>query len=254
MSESQKSNDKNIPAVSGENTAGGDGIFGTGRRGTIGVGSDGPGVVGESTNFDGVFGVTKKPTGAGVSGHNDHLELAQGFGVIGLAKGGRGVAGFSDSFQGVFGHSNKNAGVVGESEGFDGVFGRSKTNTAAGVSGHNDAGGVGVIGVATGGRGVAGFSDGANGVFGHSKQNAGVHGESDLFDGVFGVSHQTNRAGISGRCLNLDGSVNREGLAGFFDGRVDISGRLLIEGRDVQTTLADLSARISTLEANSHNK
>jgi len=91
----------------------GDGVFGTGRRG----------VVGESDTFQGVFGHSK--TGDGVSGI-----------------GRRGVVGESDTFQGVFGHSRANAGVVGESEEFDGVFGMSKNATAAGVSGHNAAGGL----------------------------------------------------------------------------------------------------------------
>ena len=89
------------------------GVAGTGRRG----------VVGESDTFQGVFGHSK--TGDGVSG-----------------TGRRGVVGESDTFQGVFGHSRANAGVVGESEEFDGVFGMSKNATAAGVSGHNAAGGL----------------------------------------------------------------------------------------------------------------
>lgn len=48
----------------------------------------------------------------------------------------------SREFQGVFGHSEQNAGVVGESSQFDGVFGVSHSSKSAGVSGHNDQGGV----------------------------------------------------------------------------------------------------------------
>ena len=59
-----------------------------------------------------------------------------------VGRGIRGVVGESDTFQGVFRHRRANAGVVGESEEFDGVFGMSKKATAAGVSGHNAAGGL----------------------------------------------------------------------------------------------------------------
>jgi hypothetical protein len=106
MSEKQTSSDRNTPAVFAENTAGGDGVFGHGSRGVVGVSeafqgvfgasTDNAGVVGESTNFDGVFGTSHKNTAAGVSGHN----ASGGFGVFGESKnGGRGVAGFSDTFQ-----------------------------------------------------------------------------------------------------------------------------------------------------------
>ena len=106
------SGDGPVVGVNGTSETG-DGVSGTGRRG----------VVGESDTFQGVFGHSK--TGDGVSG-----------------TGRRGVVGESDTFQGVFGHSRANAGVVGESEEFDGVFGMSKNATAAGVSGHNAAGGL----------------------------------------------------------------------------------------------------------------
>ena len=232
MAISEQSNNAGVPAVSGENTAGGDGIFGKGNRGVVGTSDtfqgvfgssrDNAGVVGESVNLDGVFGISHKNTAAGVSGHNE----TGGFGVFGESKnGGRGVAGFSDTFQGVFGHSDANAGVVGESEQFDGVFGVGRKNTAAGVSGHNENGGFGVFGESkNGGRGVAGFSDTFQGVFGHSQTNAGVVGESDNFDGVFGVSHNPQAAGVSGH--------NPGGLAGFFDGNVTVTGDVILAGAD----------------------
>src|SRR6266542_1404871 len=62
--------------------------------------------------------------------------------IFGGSKNQTGVVGESETFLGVFGHSRANAGVVGESEEFDGVFGMSKKATAAGVSGHNAAGGL----------------------------------------------------------------------------------------------------------------
>ena len=80
MSIFEKSNDANEPAVSGENTAGGDGVSGMGRRG----------VVGESPTFQGVFG--KSGDNAGVVGESDRQ-----FGVFGIAHSGfAGVIGIND--------------------------------------------------------------------------------------------------------------------------------------------------------------
>jgi len=71
----------------------------------------------------------------------------------------------------VFGHSRANAGVVGESEEFDGVFGMSKKATAAGVSGHNAAGGL------------AGFFEGDVVVTGDIRlTNADCAEDFDVFD------------------------------------------------------------------------
>lgn len=166
-------------------------------------------------------------TVAAVGGEN----VAGGDGVFG--KGNRGVVGVSDAFQGVFGLSSDNAGVVGESTNFDGVFGVSHKTTAAGVSGHNETGGFGVFGESkNGGRGVAGFSDTFQGVYGHSDANAGVVGESEQFDGLFGVSHRSDRAGVSGRSINQDGTVNHEGLAGFFDGKVVVTNDIILSNAD----------------------
>jgi hypothetical protein len=46
---SADSNNANVPAVQSENTAGGDGVFATGRRGVVGVSNDFQGVFGESS-------------------------------------------------------------------------------------------------------------------------------------------------------------------------------------------------------------
>jgi hypothetical protein len=113
---------------------------------------------------------------------------------------GRGLAGFSDSWQGVFGHSNTNAGVVGESDQFDGVFGVSKRASAAGVSGHNDAGGFGVW--ASGGQAeintaaIHGQSNGGNAVEGISGRN--------IASGVYGQNNGTG-FGVAGRSANGTG-------------------------------------------------
>lgn len=85
-------------------------------------------------NFD-----KNNPDIPGVSGNNS----VGGDGVYGLSTSGRGVHGQSQTFQGVYGESDSQAGVVGESNTFDGVFGMSHSATTAGVSGHNDKGGMG---------------------------------------------------------------------------------------------------------------
>jgi hypothetical protein len=142
------SNQLHVPAASGENTAGGDGLLGKsvdGGRGVAGLSDDwqgvyghsvaDAGVVGESDQFDGGFFISHSNVFSGVSGHND-----AGTAVWGGSKTGRGVAGFTESWQGVYGHSISNAGVVGESDRFDGGFFVTHNPTAAGVSAHNPGG------------------------------------------------------------------------------------------------------------------
>jgi hypothetical protein len=148
-------NDANGVGVQGR-SGGNVGVVGesdTGR-GVMGISNANLGVSGESQLFPGVRG--HSVNGRGIEGFSDRLEGVVGIskastGVLGISegsgdgvvgKGRRGVVGESDTFQGVFGHSRANAGVVGESEEFDGVFGMSKKATAAGVSGHNAAGGL----------------------------------------------------------------------------------------------------------------
>lgn len=132
--------DATKPAVSGTNTAGGDGVVGRGRRGVVGESpdfqgvygksGDNAGVVGEADRFHAVFGVSHSTNNGGLFGVNDSQG---GFGAIGVAQHGdgigvsgespnigvrgtgrQGVVGISPTFQGVYGLSNANAGVVGE--------------------------------------------------------------------------------------------------------------------------------------------
>lgn len=183
--------DPKVAAVKGENTGGGDGVVGSGRRGVVGESQrfqgvfgksrDNAGVVGESDKFHGIFGNCHSQNGAGVFGAND-AGNGVGFGVIGTC----------DLHIGVAGDSKTGTGVRGISQSADGVVG---------------------IGL----RGVVGKSDTFQGVFGHSKANAGVVGESEEFDGVFGMSNKATAAGVSGH--NSAG-----GVAGFFDGDVRITG------------------------------
>src|SRR5882757_7116074 len=129
-----------VPGISGSNTDG-DGVVGVGHRGVVGesvqyqgvfghsIGN--AGVVGESKNFHGVFGVSHSVHNGALFGTND----AGGFGAIG--RGLIGVAG--ESTGGLQGQ-----GVLGSSPGGDGVVGRGhrgvrgESDEYQGVSGHSN--------------------------------------------------------------------------------------------------------------------
>ena len=146
-----------------------------------------------------------------------------GDGVFGSGtKGGRGTVGVSDSSIGVCGNSTTGIGVWGETH----------SPTQSGVSGFCDGGGDGVYGNATnGGRGVVGVSDNHTGIEGDSTNGAGVWGQSLTSEGVHGVSHSSTAAGVAG--YNLNG-----GLAGMFQGNVQIDGTLAVT-IDITLTGAD---------------
>jgi hypothetical protein len=171
MSISENSNAASTPAVRGENTGGGTGVYGTSAQGrgiegwsteNYGVTGDsqkfpgvrgtsvqGRGIEGWSTTNDGVWGISSEATGVhGVSEHS-------GTGVFGESRIGRGVHGQSETWQGVFGSSRDNAGIVGESALFHAVFGISHSVNNGGLFGANDAGGFGVIAVSDAGIGLS---------------------------------------------------------------------------------------------------
>jgi hypothetical protein len=195
----QTSADRDIPAISGENTGGGDGILGWGKKGVVGVSETADGVHGES--------------------HGNGSAV----GVRGVCPAGTGVYGESTSWRGVYGKSETNAGVVGESKNFDGVWGVSYGKNKPGVSGRNySEGGVGVFGESKTWRGVHGYSE----------TNAGVVGESRDFDGVWGVTRHPDHAGVSGHCLYPNGSANPDGWAGWFEGKVLVTNDIVLMNAD----------------------
>lgn len=160
-----------VPAIAGTNTAGGDGVHGTGRRGVVGISPDfqgvfghsvtNAGVVGESDRFHAVFGISHDVNNGGVFGANDS---DGGFGLIGVAEhqngigvsgespnigvrgtGRQGVVGLSTEFQGVYGHSVANAGVVGEADRFHGIWAVSHDRNSGGLYAKNDGGGFAAV-------------------------------------------------------------------------------------------------------------
>jgi hypothetical protein len=165
------------------------------------------GVAGETEAMTGVLGVSKGAGGIGVQGED---RGGGGIGVSGFSTSGLGVQGESTGSRGVFGKSASDSGVRGESNTGDGVFGFGR-------------------------RGVVGESPTFQGVFGHSTDNAGVVGESEKFHAVFGISHDVNNAGVFG--TNDKGGIGIFGkggkLAGRFEGDVEVTGKLVVDGANV---------------------
>ena len=126
----------------------------------------------------------------------------------------------------------------------------STTSTVAGVSGTSwgslNAGfpllttDVGVFGA--GGTGVQGVSASGVGVLGQSNSDtaAAIHGISTNFDGVVGETSSAAHAGVTGRITNATPGINacaiygdasgHGGVAGKFDGSVQINGNATVTG------------------------
>jgi hypothetical protein len=183
------------PAVSGVNSAAGDGVTGTGRRGVVGISpsyqgvygksTDNAGVVGESDHLHGVFGVCHNPNGAGVYGTND----VGGFGLQGVSTAGRGVTAYSETGSGVYGECKNGRAIEGWSVSNYGVSGDSQT--FAGVRGTSISA-TGTEGWSTSGAGIAGMSQSGVGVYGKGGNLAG------LFDGSIQVNGDIKLSNPSG--------------------------------------------------------
>lgn len=120
--------------------------------------AEGSGVLGESSGWYGVAGLSTAPSGAaGVYGRGE------GVGVQGEGKTWHGVAGISTSETGGFGVYGQaiGTGVAGVSSGWIGVYGETNglENGPSGVLGDGKAAGVGVKGHASGANiaAVAGY-------------------------------------------------------------------------------------------------
>ncbi len=115
--------------------------------GVVAKSASGVGVIGDSTFYDGVRGVTGSAFGAGVHGISTSSE--GGAGVFGESTHLRGVSGSSpDDGTGVVGESNRGIGVRGSSNLAFAILGENSNNFPAveGIS-HSTSGG-GVFGVA----------------------------------------------------------------------------------------------------------
>ncbi|MGQ3685024.1 MAG: hypothetical protein ACUBOA_08505 [Candidatus Loosdrechtia sp.] len=182
-----------------------------------------PAVSGENAAGIGVRGTSK--SGSGVIGTS-----TSGVGVWGGSQSSSGVGGMSGSGIGVHGVSKAGPGVRGDAENGTGVFGGSKTSTA--VGGISDSG-IGVHGISTSADGVFGNSEKGRGVVGVAKNATGVEGNSTSDAGVYGSS-QTG--------IGVHGKGGR--LGGLFEGNVEITGNLTIQGVSIQLWLQ----RIARLE------
>jgi hypothetical protein len=195
---------------------------------------DTPGVLGESTQFEGVRGVSHAGFHGGVVGINDNTTNEAGPGVFG---------------------SSIATGVWGESKTWMGVFGKSQSTTGgAGVMGQGDPG-PGVIGVSTNWIGVygetSGIVNGPAGVWGEHKANGtgtvgksvggvGVFGISETNEGIHGETKSPRTAAIAGFNLNPTGTgaaiygkkVGDVGHAGFFEGNVHVTGDITLANAD----------------------
>jgi hypothetical protein len=167
-----------------------------------GVSSIDVGVYGESSWGDAVVG-NSQGTGSGVWGHNGTFE---GVGVTGSndATGNYGRLGTANF--GVYGYSSTDTGVYGQSSIGDGVYGYSSAYNGRGVYGYS-SGGLS--------WGVYGESSGAFGVYGLSTLNNGT--------GVKGVADSgTNAFGVWG--------ASSSGYAGYFSGKVEVTGNFHVSG------------------------
>jgi len=128
---SRVSTKRDVPAIYGESTAGGQGVVGkSSYQGVYGYSSLNSGVVGESDSMHAIFGITHSTRFAGVFGASD--------------KGGTGVAGWSGFGCGILGQSDVSFGVSGQSNYNHGVMGTT-SSSATSVAGVFATGNVGLI-------------------------------------------------------------------------------------------------------------
>jgi hypothetical protein len=144
------------------------------------------------------------------------------------ANGASGVEATSDTNVAVQATSDSAPGVVGTSTSGTGVLGvtQSETTDGIGVEGVSTFG-LGVYGETNGGIGVKGLSSlTGTGVQGFGKLGIGVSGSSESSVGVFGTS--------------------KSGLAGQFEGDVEVKGNLSVTGNKafVQSHPTDPSREI----------
>jgi hypothetical protein len=128
---------------------------------------------------------------------------------------------------GVVGVNGFTGTIADPDAGGDGVIGFGSVN---GVHGIGDAG-TGVAGTSNSGKGVYGKSDTGIAVVGISTSNAGVDGSSTSSFGVAGTSK--SGTGVGGKTTSgvaVYGESDGSGMAGKFQGAVEIDGATTING------------------------
>lgn len=167
-----------------------------------------------------------RPWGIGLEGvvapPNTDAFMAVPTGVAGISLVQ--AAGISDRTYGVFGYATGDDSY--------GVFGFGNRIATAGVT--EGDGGTGVYGESLGGGGVGVKGVGAVfGVMGEAENTTGVYGTG--YTGVYGSTPQTNGNGVVGSANN--GSVaygvwgqSTQGYAGYFSGKVHVTGNLTKAG------------------------
>jgi hypothetical protein len=198
------------------------GVLGLGRRGLAGVVAVGADTYGGGGGF----------TDIGFQGAGAFCQGYHGVVALGLGTGpGPGSAGvYAEGFgggDGVQGDSSEGNGVHGET-----TFGTAVLGEAVRSGGGPP--GIGVHGVSRRGPGVLGFTQDHIGTAGAAlgsgfgvyglqlspEAGSGVVGASNIGDGITGIA--VTGVGVRGEC--------RRGLAGLFEGDVNIAGSLTVDG------------------------
>jgi|GEM_PF-2208705 len=260
--------------ISGHNTATNEvsyGLYGQSNS------TDGTGVAGVNNSTEGyakgVMGQSSSPFGKGVQGYNySATGSAVAVGAQSHSSQGRAVYGYAQATEGlnygVYGltNSTQGRGVHGLASGTSGycygVYGESfSTGGAAGVYGRSPDIGVEGDAIATTGNTYGGYfgnnSDSGGGVYGIAWLSTtgdaiGVKGMtySQNGSGVYGYHYDTGTegflatrdAGVYGLCsltsgYGVYGEHDGGGLAGKFEGDVDVNGRLELPDNDATPTV-----------------
>lgn len=200
------------------------------------------GLYGESAKFNGVRGVSYAPGHGAVVGISENHTDKAGPGVFGQSDG-TGVWGKSKTWMGVYGSSESTTGgagvkgvgasgpgVIGTSKKWIGVYGESEgtENGPAGVWGEHKGSGIGVKAISQGGTGLVA----------HSTSGEAIHAETQS-PGTAAVAAFNLAPKATGAAI-FAYKAGPDGHAGFFDGRVWISGDLAVGG-DIQLANADVA-------------
>ena len=271
MALNENSGNKDIPAILGEHTANGFGVFGksdlgagVGVHGENGGGNIGPdrgvGVWGESQIGFGVFGSSDSHRGVrgvskvsvGVNGINEappkFFQPDRGCGVHGESINGFGVCGVSENHEGVRGTSRSGTGVFGSSEQGEGLHAETKSNTLAAIAAFvRNPNAIGAaLHAETEGRGA--------GLFARSQQGEGVHAETNANDlaAIAAVVRNPIATGAAlfaaneGRGVGVLARGGGGRPAGLFEGDVEVTGT--VKTTDVRITAADCAEDFQVCE------